>query len=237
MGRIEVRRMTGLNTSPAAAIVKRFESLLGDGNREELAEKLEALPAEKLTKEELVFVELVKTGSRRKSLARLMAEAGVKPSNVLKHYAEGALALGKIEAAIEVSRNQPKLVKDLLRNALDKELVCQVCVGTGTVKQKTTSKEESVECPGCKGDGFRIRSSKHKTYAMDRVLELGKLKEKGAPGVQVSQTTQVGVNVGRTDGFMERMLKTSDEVLYGRKNDVIEAEARVLEEADKPDSE
>lgn len=215
-GRIAVKRMTGVVPSPANTIVRKFEEVAG--GREEILEKLHQME-DKLSPEEKHFVHLLETSGKQKGLARLMAEAGVKPSRILRLFADGAIALGKIQTAIEVSKNQPLVVKDLMRHALDQQGVCQTCVGTGMVKHKKNSTEETMKCPSCTGSGFRLRSSKHKEYAMEKVLQIGKLVEKPSSGRQVSVEVQqnVGVAVGRGGGFVERVLKTSDEVLYGRK--------------------
>lgn len=213
--------MTGLVPSPATSVVRKFEEMLSQGGdpRAEVVEKLLAV-ADRLSEEERLFVELCERAGKQKGLARLMAEAQVRPSRVLKLFADGAIALGKIHSAIEVSHNQPQIVKDLMRHALDQEGVCLTCVGTGQVKKQRNSKEENEKCPSCAGSGHRLRSSKHKEYAMDKVLEIGKLVEKpsSGKGVNVAVQQNVGVNVARGGGFVERMLKTSDEVLYGRKS-------------------
>lgn len=198
----------------ALPVVRKFEQTIG--SREELIEKLSLLE-EKLSEKEKAFLTSLREDTRGKTLARLMAEANVSPTKILKHYAEGAVALGKVEAAIAISREQPLLVKDLVRNALDSTKICKVCVGTGKVKRQSNDKKEETECPSCEGSGQRIISSKHKEYAMDKVLEIGGLVEtpkKGGVNVEVQQN--VGVQVGK-GGFMERVLRTSDEILYGRK--------------------
>jgi hypothetical protein len=223
LGRIQVKRMTGLTTSPATKIVRKFEEMVG--SREELAEKM-AHSGRKLTPDETKLIDLLETAPGNKSLATLMAEAGVKPSRVLKLYAEGAIALGKVEAAIAVSRNQPQVIKDLLRNALDKEVYCQTCVGTGLVKKAVNSKEETRKCPSCSGSGTRYRSSKHKQFAMEKVLRIGKVIDEPKKGGDVNVSTQVGVGVkvGEGGGFMEKILHTSDKVLYGRSTEIVDAE-------------
>lgn len=223
-GRIQVKRMTGLTGGPATAIVRKFEEIL-DG-RGDLEEKLHAVE-DKLSADELKLLELLK-GKKNKSLATVFAEASVKPSRVLKLYAEGALALGKIQSAIQVSHEQPQVVKDLMRHALDQEKVCKTCVGTGLVKEKVNSQKETSQCPSCRGSGFRLASSKHKQFAMEKVLQIGKLVDTPTKGPQVNVSQQVGValRVGG-GGFMEKILKTSDEVLYGRREipaQVVEAE-------------
>lgn len=212
-GRIQVKRMTGLTGGPATAIVRKFEEIL-DG-REDLEEKLYAVE-EKLGPDELKLIELLK-GKKNKSLATVFAEASVKPSRILKLYAEGALALGKVQSAIQVAHEQPQVVKDLLRHALDQEKVCKTCVGTGKVKERSNSLKENLECPSCHGSGYSLKSSKHKQFAMDKVLQIGKIVDPPTKGPQVNVSQQVGValRVGG-GGFMEKILKTSDEVLYGR---------------------
>jgi len=223
LGRIQVKRMTGLVPSPATKIVRKFEEMVG--SREDLAEKLTST-GKRLTHDEEKLLALLSSAPRNKSLATLMAEAGVKPSRVLRLYAEGAIALGKIEAAIEVSRNQPMVIKDLVRNAIDREVYCQTCVGTGLVKKAVNSKEETSKCPSCQGSGTRFRSSKHKQFAMEKVLKIGKVIDEPKKGGDVNVSTQVGVGVqvGQGGGFMERILHTSDKVLYGRRTDVVDAE-------------
>lgn len=223
LGTIQVKRMTGLTNSPAVKVVRKFEEMIS--NREELAQGMLA-SGRNLTEEEKTLIELLAKAPKNKSLATLLAEAGVRPSRVLQLFAEGAIALGKVEAAIEVSRNQPFVIKDLLRHALDKEVYCQTCVGTGTVKERANSKEEHQKCPSCEGSGIKLRSSKHKQFAMDKVLKIGKVIEEPKKGGDVNVSTQVGVGVqvGQTGGFMERILKTSDEVLYGRRTEIVDAE-------------
>jgi hypothetical protein len=223
LGRIQVKRMTGTVGGPATQIVRKFEDMLSEYTgentraRDNLEEKLLAVE-DKLSSEEHRLIELLRGGKKNKSLATVFAEAGVKPSRVLKLYAEGAIALGKVHSAIEVSRNQPMVVKDLLRHALDQEKVCNTCLGTKLVKKQTNSKEETETCPACRGSGTRLVSSKHKPYAMEKVLQIGKLVDAPKKGTEVNVNQQVGIAITpRGGGFMERVLKTSDEVLYGRK--------------------
>lgn len=217
MGQIVLKRMSGLS-GPALPIVKKFEEDIG--SPQELVEKLELIES-KLSEKEQNFLQSLRDNPKKKSLPRLMAEAGVSPSRILKYYAEGAVALGKVQAAIAISREQPTIVKDLVRNALDDTKACKVCVGTGKVKRQSNDKKENTPCPNCDGTGFRIVSSKHKEYAMDKVLEIGGLVESKKGGVNVEVSQNVAVQAGK-GGFMERILKTSDEILYGR--NVIEAE-------------
>jgi hypothetical protein len=223
LGVIQVKRMTGTVGGPATQIVRKFEDMLSDHTgentraRENLEEKLLAVE-DKLGEDERRLIDLLRGGRKNKSLSTVFAEAGVRPSRILKLYAEGAIALGKVHSAIEVSRNQPMVVKDLLRHALDQEKVCNTCLGTKLVKKNVNSKDETETCPACRGSGTRLVSSKHKPYAMEKVLQIGKLVEVPKKGTEVNVSQQVGIAVNtRGGGFMERILKTSDEVLYGRR--------------------
>jgi hypothetical protein len=232
LGRIQVKRMTGTVGGPATQIVRKFEDMLSDHTgentraRENLEEKLLAVE-DKLGEDEHRLIDLLRGGRKNKSLSTVFAEAGVRPSRILKLYAEGAIALGKVHSAIEVSRNQPMVVKDLLRHALDQERVCNTCLGTKLVKRNVNSKEENETCPACRGSGTRLVSSKHKPYAMEKVLQIGKLVDAPKKGTEVNVNQQVGIAVNtRGGGFMERILKTSDEVLYGRRTALPALEVR-----------
>lgn len=231
IGQIQVYRMSGLDNTPAVAVVKKFEELIGD--REAIIEKFSAV-GDKLTAPEHRLLELLVgqaegTVDGRKTLARLLAEAGVSVSRVLTRYAEGALALGRMEAAIEVSRNQPTIVRDLIRNALDDETICGTCGGTGEVNRDAGLKrpgKRSQTCPQCKGTGrqFVAKDADIKKFSMEKVLQIGKTIEKEPKGPMVAIQQNQNVNLGGGGAFMEKVLKTSDQILYGRKPKVVDAE-------------
>jgi hypothetical protein len=229
IGQIVVRRMSGLEPNAALAVVKRFEK--ASGGRDDIAEKLSAVE-ESLSAEERHFLQLIQSDRSRKGVARLMAEANVRPTKVIERYAAGALALGKMEAAIEVAREQPNIIKDLLRHALDQTEVCQTCVGTGVVKDRAGSSKESTPCPMCEGRRTKLSVSKHKEFAVEKVMEFSGMvqKEKGTT-VNVQQNVGIKVNGGGT--FMDKVLRTSDEVLYGKHAPAVEAE--VVQPEDNPE--
>lgn len=239
IGQIQVYRMSGLDNSPAVAVVKKFEELVGE--RESIIEKLSAV-GDKLTEPERKLLELLigqadGTTDKRKTLARLLAEAGVSVSRVLTRYAEGALALGRVEAAIEVSRNQPTIVRDLIRNALDDETICGTCGGLGEVNRDAGIKrpgKRSMGCPQCKGTGrqFLAKDADIKKFAMEKVLQIGKIVEKEPKGPAVAVQMNQNVAVQGSGAFMEKVLKTSDQILYGRKPQIVEAE--VVQPEDSP---
>lgn len=235
IGKIQVYRMSGLAASPAVAVVKKFEELVGE--REAIIEKLSAV-GDRLTEPERKLLELLigqAEGSidGRKTLARLLAEAGVSVSRVLTRYAEGALALGRVEAAIEVSRNQPTIVRDLIRNALDDETICATCGGTGEVNRDAGLRrpgKRSQNCPQCKGTGrqFLPKDADIKKFSMEKVLQIGKTIEKEPKGPAVAVQMNQQVSVGGGGAFMEKVLKTSDQILYGRRAESV-ATAPVVE--------
>jgi hypothetical protein len=226
---MKVSKITGLEApsqNPVVGIVAKFEETIE--GREDLLEKLSA-QEDKLSLEEKALMVLLETAPKTKSLARLIAESKASAYKVMQHYALGAKQLGKIRAAIEISRNQPLIVKDLLRNALDDVGICGICAGTGTVKGATGSnhKVENQYCPLCEGKGMKVSSSEHKEYAMTKVLEMGQLVEKEPKGPVVA--VQQNVNIGGSGAFVEKILKTGEEILYGR-NKVVDAEIVSVED-------
>jgi len=238
VGQIVVRRMTGMEQNPALAVVKRFAEAAG--GKLDVAEKLEAVE-ETLSKEERYFLQLLKS-DKRKSIAHLMAEAMVRPTKGIEKYATGALALGKMEAVIEVAREQPNIVKDLLRHALDQTDICQTCVGQGMVPGRKGSLKENVPCPMCGGRKTKLSVSDHKEFATKQLMTFTKMIEP-EKGNTINVQQNVGLKIG-SGSFMEKVLRTSDEVLYGKKGEegessgesssqVIEAEVVQPEDSSK----
>ncbi len=228
IGQIKVRRHTGLENNTALQLVKRFEDNIG--GEVELIEKLEAIEGE-LPQNQQLLLSMLKDPTNKKSLARLMVDCKVEPTQVMNQFAKGCVALGRVGAAIEAHRNLPAVVKALVRDALeDIQDVCSVCVGTGTTGPKKGAHTETKPCPGCKGSGASARPSDLKQFAIGKLLEVTELVKKGGQTINVGQS--VTVKTGGGGGFMERMMMTSDEILYGKKPaDIVEAElTRVLPE-------
>lgn len=220
LGQIKVRRQTGLENNTALKMVKKFEENIG--GQDELIEKLEAV-REELPQNQLDLLEALKEPSNRKSLARLMVDHRVEPTAVMNQFAKGCVALGRVGAAIEAHRNLPAVVKALVRDALeDVKEVCSVCVGTGSMRPRKGTIQETKVCPGCAGSGQSARASELKQFAIGKLLEVTELVKKGGQTINVGQS--VTVKTGNGGGFMERMMQTSDQILYGRPKDVVEAE-------------
>lgn len=225
LGRLVVKRLTGIQRTGPFNAIKQFEENV-TGGKEDIAEKLEAV-REQLPKEQLELLKMLKERPKQ-SLARIMAEAGVEPTQTMDLYARGAIVLGKVQAAIIAHNNLPGVVKDLVRHAIDDQTICDVCVGSGMTHHRAGGNKDTVKCPQCKGSGKRWEVSKHKEFAVQKILEVTKVVG-SKDGINVN--VQTNVMVGAKGSFMERMIKTSDEVLYSQKDAPVEAElVRVLPE-------
>lgn len=219
-GAIVVRRMTGVVDNGASRLMRKFEQNVG--GKEEVVEKLEAVE-HRLNEREKQLLQLLRLPSK-KGLARLVAEAGAEPTQLMKKFAEGCIELGKVEAAIEAHRNLPGLVKSLYKHALSEYGVCGACGGTGTLHRKSTDHMETIPCTFCETTGVEA-PSKLKEFATRQLLEVTKSVEKGG-GVTVNTQVGVKVDAGGAVSVFEKMMKASDEVLYRRDRPV---EAEVVE--------
>lgn len=219
IGAIVVRNMSGIEPNTAHKMVKRFEQNI-TGGTEDICEKLEAIHDE-LKPEEIRLLELLRK-PHKKTLSHLMAEAGVEPTKIMSAYARGAVYLGKLEAAIAAHAGLPHVIRDLVRHAVDGTGVCMVCVGSGTVRQRVRDKGPELPCPQCQGNGKSLVSSKHKEFAVQKLLEATKIISKD-PLVTVQQNTQINTG-GSGGGFFEKMLEVSDAILYPAKERIVEAE-------------
>lgn len=229
IGKIKVRKMTGLEHNTALKVVKKFEENIG--GTEELIEKLDAVSNE-LPQNQLLLLEALKSPTNRKSLAHLMADYRVEPTQVMNQFAKGCVALGRVGAAIEAHRNLPAVVKALVRDALeDVKEVCSVCVGTGSTRPRKGTVQETSKCPACDGSGKSARASDLKQFAITKLLEVTELTKKG-PLVQVTQQTANVHMSASSGGFMERMLQASDEILYPSRKQLQETTSTEVVDAD-----
>lgn len=223
-GQILVRASTGVQKNAAAELVRRFETNVG--GKEDVVEKLSAI--QDALPESVKGVLAVLASKPTMKLPRAIAEAGADIAQVMSFYAKGAIFLGQTESAIEAQRNMPRVVKDLVGHALDKSMVCSVCFGTRTVSRRKGEIMETETCPMCRGEGATMTSSKHKEFAVQKLLEITKMVEKKGPLVEVNQ--QVGVKVGgeAVGGALAKVSHLADEILYGRKalptGDIVEGE-------------
>lgn len=221
VGQIVVRRVSGVVDNAAARTAKQFEDNIG--GKEELADKLEAVKGS-LSKEQLALLDMIRGDTTNRRLPRFLAETGAELTGVMTAYARGALLVGQTEAIVEAARNLPRVMKDLALHALDGKKACYVCSGTGAVAPKKGALKETKVCPLCRGEKEMVQSSKHKEFAVTKILEVGKMIERG-PMVQVNQQTAVRVDAtgGSTGMAMEKIALMADKILHDRV-DVVEAE-------------
>jgi hypothetical protein len=223
--------MTGLQPSSASKTMLKLQNKIGEGFRDEIAEKLEAIEPS-LNKETKNLLALLKSpGTRNKSLARLVAESGADPAQVIRKYADGAIELGKLEVAIEAHQNMPLVVRDLVRHSLDQQGICRVCGGLGTLEPRVKREgAEPMKCSTCSGTGVNLEPSAHKQFAVEKLMEITDLVRSKAP----QQVVNVGIqtNVGKDHSFMEKITKIGENVIFKREPRKIEApvvEAEIVE--------
>jgi len=198
--------------SSASQLARRLEHELS-GGREDIVEKLDASGT---SNQAIQKVSALLETNPRFSLARAIAEAGADVAGVLDSYAKGAKALSQMSVVLNLYKEMPHLMRDLLRHAIDQEVSCGVCLGAGNVPARAGAKKLSQTCPRCKGSGEARESSEHKAMAVQKILEMSEMlpKRSGGPTVNVNQAVQV--NAGSNSDLLARMSKAADEVLYSR---------------------
>lgn len=207
LGVIVKRRFTGIVNKPVVRTVKQFMKNIG--GKEVLLQKLTAVE-ENLNEKELKLLALLRGGDKR-SMVQLILDTGVNPSKLIDNFAKGAIALGKVDAAIRAAENMPKVVNDLLRHALDREDVCPRCVGVGRMPKNATGRTDEITCNMCYGSGKQTVVSDHKEWAADKLLEIGGVVQPKGGGA----TVNVGVQVDASgQSFMSKMLAANEAILY-----------------------
>lgn len=222
LGQIEVRKFTGVVRSKTAKVVRKFETEL-TGGRDDLIEKLEAAEGGgELTKAQFGILDQLRKRPTI-SLERAIVNAGASPLAVMDGYAKGCVVLSKMQALIVAHQGLPAVVRDLFRHAIDGTSICDVCVGAGKVPTRAGSSTLGPECPRCRGIGKVYASpSDLKEFAVQKILEVTKMTEKAGQNINIQ--TNVGVKVGGGGSVLDKLSTMTDEILYGKKPDVIEAE-------------
>jgi hypothetical protein len=211
-GQIVVKALSGVQKNAASQLARRLEHELS-GGREDVVEKLQASGN---SSQAIARVVQLLESHPQFSLARAIAEAGADVAYVLDSYAKGALALKKLETVLELYKEMPNLMRDLMRHAMDRKDVCQTCFGTKLVVAKAKGTSLSKPCTRCAGTGETIVSSDHKEFAMNKLLEMSEAlpARKGGPVVNVG--VQVNSQAPSQD-LLARMSKAADEILYGQR--------------------
>lgn len=229
IGTLTVREGAGVVRSPALSILKQFEKNIEGQTPVADAMAISEAAGERLSGPEKALIHALTQTRRGKSvqLARHIAEQGVNPVRVFDLYSKGVLYMKKAEALQAAAEQMPQVMKNLLGHAASEAGdVCSLCVGTGEVARSATCETapaKQVPCPSCEGAGKRLEPSKLKQFAIDKLLEVTDLSKKGG-GVTVNQQTNVVNAPASGAGILEKMRKAADEVLYQKKEDVVEAE-------------
>jgi hypothetical protein len=210
-GQIVLKRLSGVENGNAAQLARKLENKLAP-SREDLIEKLEASPTAGKQVKAVARIMLERPDF---SLSRAIVEAGADVAQVLDHYAKGALALKKLETVLELYKQMPDLMRDIMRHAIDKETDCELCFGVGEVTSRPKGKSLGKKCPRCGGSGRTWEASKHKEFAVTKVLDMAELTPKAkGPAVQVNQAVQVNAG-GAGSEVLAKLSKAADEILYG----------------------
>ncbi len=227
LGAITVRKFSGPDNNAAYRTAKEFERRAGGTG--DIAEKLEAL-GDTLPKP-MRDLALALRGAPKAGLAKVLADGQSSLIQAMKWYAKGAVELAQIDAAIEMHRNLPPVVKDIARHALDQEGVCQQCLGTGTQRLKSTDSKETLQCKMCVGTGRCLISSPHKEWAAKAILNATGVEKQKGQEINVA----VGIHMAGGKSYSERVIDMADRLLHGqaegdeKAGDVVEAE--VVKEA------
>lgn len=168
----------------------------------------------------------------RQPLALLCAMGGITAGEILDAYKAGEIARGQAGGARFIGEGLPAVIQDTFKRAAPYTATCYQCQGTGAITpepSQETPNPEPVDCPVCGGGGELTYQGdlEHKKLA----LELGKMLSKGGGvSVQVSQkVAQIGG--GSVGGSLEQLQQATDDLLYGGRVEVQEAELLEGEEA------
>lgn len=211
-GQIVVARRGGVRGDEMALrVVERLERVCPD--RTQLLESMEAIDETATEADRRLARMLADVRYDTYTLARLIAEAQTSPMRVLKRFLEGSVVLNRLEAGIEATRNMPRLVRELGREAFGTTHLCRTCVGTGQMTRRVQDIDKTETCIACEGTGTKVKQSKNKQFAMEKLIEINEMTPKKGPLVQVQQNT-VSVEGGN---LLERLLKSGENVLYPKK--------------------
>ncbi len=220
LGMIVYREFSGGENNRALRTAKEFEKSAG-GNAN-ILEKLEANEKELPKDVKELLPALRDPANAKRPLPVLLAENRTSLARVMRWFTKGAVEMSQLEAAIEAHTHLPAVVKDIVRHSLDQAGVCDMCLGSRKVRNKSTDKEPTLPCPKCAATGQVLVSSEHKEWAAKAVLNMTGM-EKGGNGTQVNVAVINNLATGKS--FAERMVDLGDRALYGKLEDeAIDAE-------------
>ncbi len=204
LGSVSVWKYKGVKDGPAPKILRELEKKAGG-----TAKVLEVLAATGGTP---ALLEVAKKGVGQKSLARLVAEAGITPDSVLTGYSKGLLMLGQLAAIAEAAEALPRVAKQLVRMALPLDEVCHGCFGNGVVPRQQNANKGTVPCPVCRGKKVVREESPLQEFAIKQLNEMGGLTAQRAPLIQVNKQ-EANIQVQGEGLLSSRILEMSDRLL------------------------
>lgn len=212
MGQIIVRRYSGVIKNRTVQMLKDFMERTGE-SREAMATTMKASKTVPKGVVRLADM-LLDPRNSRTSIARLVAESGADVADMIEHYSRGAAHLRKWEAIAMAANHLPHAMRELIRLAMPRKLLCRTCLGSGKVRKQSNYKTPTEPCQTCKETGWEGEMPKDAQFSMDKILQISGLIQANE-GLHIQQSMQVGVKVeGR---LMERIVGLSDP------HDVIEA--------------
>lgn len=174
------------------------------------------------------------------SLAKICALGNVSLAKIQKTFESAAMTRAHVLATARIAARTPDLASAVMDDAIPGMRECRGCGGLRTVmvqvKDQDGTREESKECPACKGTGLVFWQPDHEVQKT--ALKLAKLIETGRGGLgsavniamlQANTNSNPG-DTGSYDGMMTKL----DDVLYGTgrermKRSKIEPEDEVVE--------
>ncbi len=176
------------------------------GGREELAHTLGLAES---GENGLLLIRLMMDPARvRDSLSRIVADAGMTPSQVLGLFRDAGLAKAMALSQHVLNQHLPAVVQDVAEKSVDAVIACD-CVKVGGVVNP--------DCEKCAGVGkiFRRSSLPHQELLMEAA---GFLKKGGGVNVQVNQQV-----VNAPKDFFDGFVRGTDDAAYSIDAEVVSA--------------
>lgn len=200
------------------------------GGRASIVSALTFSPLELSEDQKLLLGMLADPDNDKRSLAKVVADSGLKIKDLLDLLRQARGAQAYWEALNRVYDFLPRVAGDVMERSIPHQLPCTACNGKGKVRmaghraKKQAGAEE--DCTPCNGTGTFLTLP---DLARQKVaLELGGLLKPGGSGTTVNVDQRVAAGVGFfSPADLQRFHSASDEALY--KGREAAAEATVAE--------
>lgn len=136
------------------------------------------------------------------------------PGQLAKRVADARVELEREVARGLAVEAAPDIIEDLKSHAIDRlrrcPRLCSVQPGLGPKTMVRLGADVQV-CPECLGVGQTVQSSPHKQWAATTSLKIAALpEEKSGPLVAIQNNVSNRIDA---QGFFEKMLQTSDDII------------------------